>query len=35
VLNPGKVSRPSAPYAKAVEQWESLQSFVESRLRSE
>jgi hypothetical protein len=35
VLNPGKVSRPSAPHAKAVEQWESLQSFVESRLRSE
>lgn len=35
LLNPGKVARPSAPYAKAVEQWESLQSFVESRLRTE
>lgn len=31
----GKVSRPPAPYATAVEQWESLQRFVESRLRTE
>jgi hypothetical protein len=35
VLKSGKTSRPPAPYAKAVEQWESLQSFVESRLRTE
>jgi hypothetical protein len=35
VLTPGKVTRPSAPYAKAVEQWEALQTFVESRLRTE
>ncbi len=35
VLDPGSVSRPSAPYADAVSQWESLERFVESRLRSE
>jgi hypothetical protein len=35
LLNPDKIAKPSAPYAKAVEQWESLQSFVESRLRTE
>ncbi|TRW79801.1 primosomal protein [Mycolicibacterium sp. 018/SC-01/001] len=34
-LEPGSVSRPSAPYAEAVTQWESLERFVESRLRSE
>ncbi|MBX7455951.1 primosomal protein [Mycolicibacterium sp. 3033] len=34
-LQPGSVSRPSAPYAEAVTQWESLERFVESRLRSE
>ena len=34
-LGPGSVSRPSAPYADAVTQWESLERFVESRLRSE
>ncbi|MDA4109046.1 primosomal protein [Mycolicibacterium holsaticum] len=35
VLDPKKVSRPAAPYAKAVQQWESLEAFVESRLRPE
>lgn len=35
VLDPDTVSRPSAPYAKAVEQWEALEAFVESRLRQE
>jgi hypothetical protein len=29
------VQRPAAPYAKAVEQWEALEAFVESRLRQE
>jgi hypothetical protein len=35
VLDPDTVRRPSPPYAKAVEQWEALESFVESRLRPE
>lgn len=35
VLDPDTVSRPGPPYAKAVEQWESLEAFVESRLRQE
>ena len=35
VLDPDTVRRPSAPFAKAVEQWESLEAFVESRLRQE
>lgn len=35
VLDPESVSRPSAPYADAVAQWETLESFVESRLRQE
>jgi hypothetical protein len=35
VLDPEAVKRPSPPYAKAVEQWEALESFVESRLRPE
>jgi hypothetical protein len=35
VLDPDKVRRPGPPYAKAVEQWEALETFVESRLRSE
>lgn len=35
VLDPKTVRRPSAPYADAVAQWESLESFVESRLRQE
>jgi hypothetical protein len=34
-LNPGTGTRPSAPFADAVTQWESLERFVESRLRSE
>ncbi|MCV7223671.1 protein export chaperone SatS [Mycolicibacterium elephantis] len=35
VLDPKSVNRPNAPYAKAVEQWEALEAFVESRLRPE
>ncbi|RAV07698.1 primosomal protein [Mycolicibacterium sp. GF69] len=35
VLEPDKVRAPSPPYAKAVEQWETLEAFVESRLRPE
>jgi hypothetical protein len=35
VLDPDTVRRPSPPYAKAVEQWEALEAFVESRLRKE
>ncbi|BBY79795.1 primosomal protein [Mycolicibacterium pulveris] len=35
VLDPKSVSRPGAPYAKAVEQWEALEAFMESRLRPE
>jgi hypothetical protein len=35
VLDPDTVQRPSAPYANAVEQWEALEAFVESRLRQE
>lgn len=35
VLDPSTVKRPSPPYAKAVEQWEALEAFVESRLRAE
>jgi hypothetical protein len=34
VLDPA-VSRPTAPYTKAVAQWEALEAFVESRLRQE
>ena len=34
-LDPEAVQRPSGPYADAVTQWESLERFVESRLRSE
>jgi hypothetical protein len=34
VLDPA-VSRPTPPYAAAVEQWEALEAFVESRLRQE
>ena len=29
------VSKPGAPYTKAVAQWESLETFLESRLRQE
>jgi hypothetical protein len=35
VLDPDTVRRPSPPFAKAVEQWEALEAFVESRLRQE
>jgi hypothetical protein len=35
VLDPHTAKRPSPPYAKAVEQWEALEAFVESRLRQE
>jgi hypothetical protein len=35
VLAPDKVSAPPAPYAKAVEQWDKLEAFVESRFRQE
>ncbi|GFG51796.1 hypothetical protein MAGR_32370 [Mycolicibacterium agri] len=35
VLDPETVSKPEGPYAKAVEQWESLETFLESRLRQE
>jgi hypothetical protein len=35
VLEPGSVSKPAAPYAAAVREWEKLEQFVESRLRRE
>ncbi|MET4431825.1 primosomal protein [Mycolicibacterium sp. 624] len=35
VLDADTVSKPPAPYAKAVAQWEELETFVESRLRAE
>ena len=35
VLEPDSVGRPSAPFTVAVAQWESLETFVESRLREE
>jgi hypothetical protein len=35
VLDPENVRKPTPPYAKAVEQWESLEAFLESRLRAE
>jgi hypothetical protein len=34
VLDADNVSKPPAPYAKAVAQWEELETFVESRLRA-
>jgi hypothetical protein len=34
-LDPDTVRRPNPPYATAVEQWEALEAFVESRLREE
>ncbi|MGV9799107.1 protein export chaperone SatS [Mycobacterium sp. NPDC003449] len=34
-LEPDGNDKPGAPYAKAVEQWETLERFVESRLRPE
>ncbi|WP_441961240.1 protein export chaperone SatS [Mycolicibacterium houstonense] len=35
VLGDDKARAPEAPYAEAVEQWEALERFVESRLRAE
>jgi len=35
VLEPESVGKPAPPYAKAVEAWEELERFVESRLRRE
>ncbi|UQX12327.1 protein export chaperone SatS [Candidatus Mycobacterium methanotrophicum] len=35
VLEPDSVSKPAPPYAEAVEAWEELERFVESRLRPE
>jgi hypothetical protein len=35
VLDPNTVRKPSGPFADAVEQWEELETFLESRLRSE
>jgi hypothetical protein len=35
VLDAKSVSKPKPPYAAAVEQWESLETFLESRLRPE
>jgi hypothetical protein len=35
VLEPDSVSKPAPPYAKAVQAWEELERFVESRLRRE
>jgi hypothetical protein len=35
VLEPETAKRPEGPYAEAVEQWEALEAFVESRLRQE
>ena len=34
-LEPDAADRPEPPYAQAVEQWEALEAFVESRLRQE
>lgn len=34
-LDPDAADRPEPPYAQAVEQWEALEAFVESRLRQE
>lgn len=35
VLEPDSAAKPAGPYAKAVREWEKLESFVESRLRRE
>ncbi|MDG5774553.1 primosomal protein [Mycolicibacterium fortuitum] len=35
VLGNDNASKPEAPYARAVEQWDALERFVESRLRAE
>ncbi|KUI36570.1 primosomal protein [Mycobacterium sp. IS-1496] len=34
-LDPEAAERPEPPYAEAVQQWEALEAFVESRLRQE
>ncbi|MFS0897629.1 primosomal protein [Mycolicibacterium litorale] len=34
-LDPDTADRPEPPYAEAVQQWEALEAFVESRLRQE
>jgi hypothetical protein len=34
-LDPDTVAKPNPPYAKAAEEWEALESFLESRLRRE
>ncbi|OBI45301.1 primosomal protein [Mycobacterium kyorinense] len=35
VLEPGSASKPAAPFAEVVREWEALDRFVESRLRRE
>ncbi len=35
VLDPDAMPAPAGPYAEAVEQWEELEAFVESRMRQE
>jgi hypothetical protein len=35
VLDPDSTSKPAAPYAAAVDEWEALEQFVDSRLRRE
>ncbi len=35
VLDPDNARKPGGPYAKAVDQWTELETFVESRLRQE
>lgn len=35
VLSPDKARKPAAPYVKAAEQWDALETFLESRLREE
>ena len=35
VLEPGSARKPAAPYADAVEAWEELEQFVDTRLRRE
>ncbi len=35
VLEPDSADKPAAPYAEAVEHWDALERFVESRLRPE
>ena len=35
VLEPDSTSKPAPPYADAVEAWEELEQFVDTRLRRE